>query len=594
MSPSVGNSPLPERKLDRTRAALASLVAMAATVLVAACGGSSNSSAVAGGKSTSSGLGATGRTLVFLENETGENLDLDGPDGGIQPNDNIITNLYPPLVAPAVSAQGPDILSPVGGRYVGVLAKSWSHSGRAWTFTLRQGIRSCAGNELTSSDVVYSFSRAISLSGDTTYGYWLGNVMGALPDAAALPHAPASAKAIHGEVVATGPYTVRITQFAPLTNFLGPLSLFPIYDQKAMRAHATAGDQWSHNFVGGSGSAGFGDYCLGAWQKGVQTTLTANPYLPAADRPHFTEVKVEKVVSDAARIASLESGAAQAVDGLTPAEFSQVAASGQGKVLNWYGNLFLEVGLNYRFAPWSGGGNPSVARLLRQAVADAVPYRQIIKTAFYGDATKWNGLISSDFYGARSYPGMYGTDDAEARKLLAEAGYPGGRGLSGPGLTLTYDADQQSTLEPVATLLQSALKQIGISITLNPVPGTQFSTEEQNQHSLAFYILGTEVAANADTGYMMALQYVSKGAGSNQNSQNYDNPEFDRLFAEQKTLTGQARLTVLSQMQKILMTDLPRIPIAERATQMAVAKNIAGWSPNAQQGELFQTLTVNR
>src|SRR5262249_54541018 len=155
--------------------------------------------------------------------------------------------------------------------------------------------------------------------------------------------------------------------------------------------------------------------------------------------------------SESARIAAIESGSVDAVAGLTPNEFNEIQKRGKAKVLGWNGNLYLELGLNYGFEPWNGGGDQKRAKLLRKAVAYALTYNQIIQKDYFGHATKWNGLINSKYYGAKQYPGMYTTDVGKAKSLLAQAGYPNGKGLSGPGLALTYTAEHQATLEPVAT-----------------------------------------------------------------------------------------------------------------------------------------------
>ena len=56
------------------------------------------------------------------------------------------------------------------------LATSWSKSGLTWTFKLRQGVKSCAGNEFTADDVVYTFQRAKSVSGAAPAAWFLSNV----------------------------------------------------------------------------------------------------------------------------------------------------------------------------------------------------------------------------------------------------------------------------------------------------------------------------------------------------------------------------------------------------------------------------------
>src|SRR5262249_8496021 len=157
-------------------------------------------------------------------------------------------------------------------------------------------------------------------------------------------------------------------------------------------------------------------------------TLQANPnyYL---GKFQFSTVTVHKVPQSATRVASLENGEADVVTALTPQEFDKVAKSGRAKVLSWNGNLYLALAANYRVEPWAAGGDAKKQRLLRQAIAYALPYDDIIRKDFFGRARKWDGLITSWFFDAKQYPGRYKTDVSKAKALLAEAGFPGGKGL---------------------------------------------------------------------------------------------------------------------------------------------------------------------
>ena len=530
-------------------------------------------------------------TLIVLEEEIALDLDVDGAAIAVFQNNAIIRNLYARLIENASTLEG-DVYVPDPFNFAPSLAESFEQvSDTKHVFNLRQGVMSPFGNEMTSADVVWTFARAKSVSGVVPCSWFIFNIASAL-GLEVFGDPPVTE--IVDEVVAIDDYTVEINQFEPnsLLNTILPIFCGAIFDSTEMMNRATADDPWAHAFTVGEGSAGFGAYDVAEWEKGVQTKLTYVPgskyaigdVLPEAQ---FKTVVLSKVPQSANRVSAILSGEADVVAGLSPQEFDEVGKSDAAKVLEWNGNLYLQLGLNYKFEPWNGFGDLDVARLLRQAVAFATPYEEIIDKAYFGRATKWESPVNSSFVGAKQYPGKYTYNPDMARELLAEAGFPNGEGLGGPGLTLTYIAERQSSLEPVATILRTALGDVGIPIELNPIPGAQFSDQEVNKAELPFYILDIQVVIGNDAGYWSGLQYLSSEAGGLQNSPNWVNAEYDDLHFQQKSTIPQAnpeRIEILGQMQDIIMEELPRIPVAERPTLLAVASDITGWAPNYVQG----------
>jgi peptide/nickel transport system substrate-binding protein len=522
-------------------------------------------------------------TLVVLEEEIALDLDLDGAAIAIFQNNGVIRNLYARLIENASTLEG-DVHVPDAFNFLPSLAESWEQTGDTeWTFQLRQGVMSPFGNELTAEDVVWTYARAKSASGGVACGLFIANIHGVLSFDGA-------GEDLAGEVVALDTYTVQINQFEtnPLFELVLPIFCAGIFDSTEMMNRATPDDPWAHAFTVGEGAAGFGGYNLAGWEKGISTTLQYSPGSQYAigdvlPEPQFKTVILSRVPQSSNRISAILSGEADVVAGLSPQEFDEVGKSDSAKVLEWNGNLYTQLGLNYQFEPWNGFGDLAVARLLRQAVAFAIPYDDIIQNAYFGRATKWESPVNSSFVGAKQYPGMYTYNPDRSSELLAEAGFPNGEGLGGPGLELTYIAERQSSLEPVATILRTALGDVGIPIELNPITGADFSSREIGMGDIPFYILDIQVVIGADAGYFSGLQYLSADAGGLQNSPRWSNPAYDELHFQAKSTipqTDPGRLDILAQMQDIIMDELPRIPIVERPTLLAVAPDITGWAPN--------------
>jgi peptide/nickel transport system substrate-binding protein len=518
-------------------------------------------------------------------------LDFDGADGGDPQTQLIWENVYEPLVYYPLTQKGTSLI-PDLTRLEGRLAKSWTQDGLEWTFELNQGVKSPYGNELTADDVVWTVARAKSVSYTSTVTWFLYNAGGILGPAAVAPQATAADKALHGEVVKLDKYTVKFTQFEHSVLFPGVLAVthLSILDSTEMKKHATTADPWAHGWMENQGAAGFGPDQISSWVKGSSIVLEANPnyYRP---HPHFKKVTITAVPEPESRLTALEAGSADMAGSLAAAEYSQYAKSGNGLTYTWFGNGTTILVLNYNTEPWGGGGDAARARLLRQAIAYAIPYSLIIDKDYYGQAQQLTGEIAPSFVDATSYPGMYDLNLDKAKSLLSQAGYPGGKGLSGPGLTLNYAAERQSLLEPVATDIQTYLAMIGITITLAPIPEAQLDAGINVSKAIPFALYDDAFSLIPDAGYLLQGSYVTESVAGRSTAPNYSNPMVDKLWKESVSLTGQARANSLSQAQNILMQDLPTIPLIIQPTQAAARKGIVSWSPTMTEGTHFAYLT---
>ena len=553
--------PLTKHSLSTLIMALAALVAIGA---LAGTGFASNSKS------------AAKDTLVVLEDSIAPALDYDGANAADPGLQAMLINTMEPLLGYPVKQQG-EILVPnykvTPAQFQPRLATSWSKSGLTWTFKLRKGVKSCAGNEFTADDVVYTFARAKSVSGAAPVGWFLSNV-GGIFDLSPLTSKDPKAKDLNGEVVKVDDYTVQIKQLNPNELFPRVLEIFAlwIYDAKETKAHATAKDPWSHTYVNTVKSPGFGAYCISRWNKGSEIDLAANPgYYQAA--PQFTKIIIRKVPANSNRVAAIQSGAADVVTNLTPQESANVKKNANVTVLQWQNNKILTLGLNFNFKPWNDAKNA----LIRQAVAYALPYNDIYASDYLGTAKKWNGLCASSYNGFVAH-NQYVTNLAKAKALMAQAGYPEGKGLSTDGFGLYFVAERRALLEPISNRIKTALAQIGITLNLNPISEAEYSDRSLTKYDMPMFLADQDRPLGPDIGYCSLLFYVSKKNGGLNTPFVYSNATFDALYKTSLTTVGAARATALAKMQDILMTELPGIPLAEVQTQLAVRKGITGWA----------------
>jgi len=563
---------------DRTRMRTNRRILAGLTVVIATASALAVLTGIGGFKATSASSiksAAARTTLVVLEDQLSKGLDWDGGASANMQLNEFALNMYDGLVTFATKPTGTGNFRPIYDKFVGRLATSWSNHGNTWTFHLRKGVRSCAGNELTSKDVVFTFARAKSVSGVAPIAWFFSNVANVLGPEVLAKGATAKTKQLKGEVVAAGRYTVKIKTKPNNGQLLPMLSMFGlgIIDSTAAKKAATSKDPWAHAWLD-KGGVGFGAYCLKSYQPGTSATLTANSRYYGG-QPQFRTVILRAVPQDANRVASIQSGQADIAVNLAPVEFNKIKQSGRASVLGEFNNRNIGLAMNYKIAPW--GPRSNKARLIRQAVAYAIPYDEIIKQDYFGAARRWWGLVPSVYPGYVGTPHRYDTNIAKAKSLLAKAGYPNGKGLPAAGLSLTYVAERQSTLQPTATRIRTALARIGISIQLNPIPASEFATRYATSHDMPFYMVDNNVALGPEPGYSIDLLFLPGRLGGLDDSANYDSPTVNRLYLKAKNVQPPRRYTILKPAQETLMTDLPWIPLLESKTQIAVRRGIKGW-----------------
>lgn len=520
--------------------------------------------------------------LVFVTEDAPVGLDYDGPAAALPTSETGMVNLMDPLVAygtrPAAEVGGVGL--PDFGRIEGRLARSWSYDPTTltWTLKLRPGVKSCAGDTLNADDVVYTFARAKSVSGAAPIGWFLAStagVAGFTPQVLTDP----KARDLGDAVTKVDDLTVRIRQGAPNRLFLPTLTTFGllIFDSREMRRHATPADPWSHAYANGVAAPGYGAYCVERWDKNDQLVLRANAnYYGGA--PAIPRVVIKRIPQSSNRFIILRMGQAQLAEHLTPREYRALARTPGVRVAGVTGDEGLFVHMNFKTPPFDDVR-------VRRALAYAVPYDAIIRNGYFGAAVKWDGVAPLSYPGFHAAERPYRQDPAEAARLLAAAGYPGGRGLERfpQAFRLAYVAEREATIGPIASMVQTALRRVGIPVELDPIPATQYGDRELVKKDLPFALNDQEKAVVVDTGYAASLFFISAKAGAVNNMVNYASPQVDALWAKAKVETDDARRNAeLAELQAQLMADVAWLPVAQYRTQWAFSSRLSGlrWRPD--------------
>jgi oligopeptide transport system substrate-binding protein len=229
--------------------------------------------------------------------------------------------------------------------------------------------------------------------------------------------------------------------------------------------------------------------------------------------------------------------------------------------------------LGFNMADPVVGGNSERARLLRRAVSIALDFEEYISIFQNGRGVAAQGPVPPGIFGHRDGPQginpyVYDLVDgrprrkpiAEARRLLAEAGYPEGRdAATGRPLVLYFDAvasgpDDKARLN----WMRKQIDKLGVQLVVRASDYNRFQ-DKMRKGAAQLFMWGWN-ADYPDPENFLFLLYGpnAKLGGEGENAANYRNPEFDALFERMKNMdNGPARQALIDRMVEILRRDAP-------------------------------------
>lgn len=217
------------------------------------------------------------------------------------------------------------------------------------------------------------------------------------------------------------------------------------------------------------------------------------------------------------------------------------------------------------------------ARKLRQAISIAIDQEEFISIFLNGRGIAAQGPIPPGIFGYRDgreglnklvYEWSGRADDArrrsvgEARRLLAEAGYPGGRDAAS-GVPLVINLDTTATgvgAKSRVDWLSKQFAKLDIQLVVRSTDYNRFQ-DKVRKGSVQLFYFGWN-ADYPDPENFLFLLYGPQGkvGFQGENAANYQNPDYDRLFEQMRNMdNGPERLALIGRMVEILRRDAPWI-----------------------------------
>src|SRR5918997_4556238 len=416
-------------------------------------------------------------------------------------------------------------------KVIGDLAKTWtvSEDGMQWTFTLHQGVKFHDGSELTSADVKASWDKIVS------------------PPEGLVSPRKSEYRAIKS-IEAPDPYTVIFHLHYPSTSFLTGLA-HPanfIYAKKYL-------DQDPNWYK--KNTMGTGPFKLKSYVRGSTLELERNPNYWKKGLPYMDGVKYFMIKDDNARAKSVRSDRTDVeFRGFNPTEIESMKKQMGDKLTVAYPGTPAHwgVAINVDKKPFDD-------ERVRKALSLAINR--------YEMATIIGPLTSLDTLGGPQPPGTLGTlteeelqqlpgfskdyqaSLAEAKRLLAEAGYP-----NGFKTVLTNRAVKLPYID-FGVYLISSWKKIGVEAEHVLKESALFIKDSRNHN----FVLNVDPLGSPSKDPDVMLQnFITNGTG---NIGLISDPEVDALYEKQKVeLDEQKRIELVKEAQRKILNKMLWMP----------------------------------
>lgn len=418
-----------------------------------------------------------------------------------------------------------------------------------YTFTLRKDAKWSDGQAVTAKDFEYSWVRALTKETAAEYNYQLFYIK----NGEKFYNGEATRDELGIEVV--DDHTLKVTLEAP-TAYFPELTAFTTYMPLREDIVTADPDGWAtepETYVSN------GPFKLVQWDMKDQLIFEKNEEYWNADEIKLPGVVYKLVTDQNTAYSSLKSGDFDMVDTVPPAE---IASGKEEGLVTIYPNLatyMLVVNVGKQSTLPEDVKKALSDVRVRKALAISIDRKALVENVTKAEQVPAYSFVpqgikneNGEDFADREYYDANQANVDEAKKLLAEAGYPNGEGL--PTLEFMYNTEGDHKL--IAQAIQQDWAKIGVNVELTNQEWKVFlNTRQEGQY---------EIARHGWSGdYVDPMTFLDLWVtGGGNNDAGYSNTEYDKLVAEAKSEADQdKRWEIMKQAEDVLMNDMPIIPL---------------------------------
>jgi ABC-type oligopeptide transport system substrate-binding subunit len=449
-----------------------------------------------------------------------------------------------------------------------------------FTIKVKQGLKFSDGTPVTAKSFVDAWNYGALLTNAQLNAYFFGDIEGysaVHPDATG---AKPTAKTMSGlKVVDDHTFTVKLTQ---------KFSTWP--DRLGYKAFAPLPTSFFTNHAGYLAKpVGDGPYMVQSYTKGTSMKLVPNPYYTGPSKPKNKGVLLKVYTDENTAYADLQAGNLDVDDSIPAADIAHVKTDTDGRYLNQPAGIVQTISFPLNQKQWSKAGMDKV----RLGLSMAIDRKTITDKIFQGTRTPANDLTSPVLGAAGGYSSTIAGDATTYNPTKAKALIQEGGGIPGGHMTIGYNADSGSHKQWVDAVCNSINNVLGNDKACVGAPTGTFA-DFRNQ------ITKGEMKQPFRSGWQMDYPLIDDfltplyATGGSSNDSHYSNPKFDALIKQANAEPDTAKATALYQdAEKILMTDMPVIPLWYQNGEAGWSSRVSNVTENAFSYPVYTEITVN-
>lgn len=422
------------------------------------------------------------------------------------------------------------------------MAESWRALGsEGWEFTLRPGIRFHDGSAFTADDVAFTLERIPTVTGPgASYSGLIRPVT---------------------RVEVVDERTIRLYTATPsplLPTYLSQVVMLG----RRLHAGATTAD-----FNSGRVAIGTGPFRLVSYTNNDRITLARNDEYWGA-RPHWAQVNYRIITNDTARTAALQAGDVDIIDQVASADLARLRRDERFRIAETTSFRTMYITLDAtRTVPVPGllsaegaalDRNPLADLRVRQALSLAIDRTALVDRVMEGAALASAQFMPPDAFSAIPNLAVPPANQADARRLLADAGYP--RGFQ---MTLAGSSDRYMNDARIVQAVAQMWTRIGLRVTVEAQPYAVFINRASRREAPANLLSWGNSTGEVSVLLNSVLRTVDRGRGhGSSNRILYSNPSMDTILGQAESeLDDTRREALLRQASRLVLDDQVIVPL---------------------------------
>ena len=457
-----------------------------------------------------------------------------------------------------LATEDPKDLHPVPG-----LAESWdiSEDGKVYTFHLRPDLKWSNGDPILASEIIESYKRMLSPKLAAEYAYLVYNFvvgakdyyLGKITDFGQVGFKAPDERTLKVTLLNQTPYLIKI--------IASHIAWTPV-PVKVIAKHGPV-DQKRTAWTRAENVVGSGPFKVKEWLPNQRLVVTRNPNFWDAKTVKLDEIHFLPTEDLSTDERNFRTGQVHMTYDLPAAKIDTYRK-------NYPESLSITPYLGIYYYRCNVARPPLNDKRVRKALALAINRENLVEHVTRGGQKPAYAVSYPGTAGYAPKARIEGTIE-DAKRLLAEAGFPDGKGM--PTIELLYNTHEnhRAVAEAIQQMWRTTL---GVNISLL---NQEWKVYLDMQHSKNYTMERAGwIADYVDPHVFLEIWETDNG----NNDTNWSHPEYDRLLhAALAAKNDEERYAIYQKMDAILVDEVPIIPIYYYTRVRALSPKVKGWYP---------------